>query len=145
MLIRPCNHSYPERHRVCDIEVDGKYYRILRCVTCSERLAFEQIREESACTSVLGLPLWLTGEHLRRWVANEKKLQTQMSEHLEVTDGLQWSSGKPVERWVGTDEEYDRLQRERAVSEREILDTARALQSRKEQSDRQLLNPQVHP
>lgn len=83
MLIRPCNHSYPERHRVCDIEVDGKYYRILRCVTCSERLAFEQIREESACTSVLGLPLWLTGEHLRRWVANEKKLQTQMSEHLE--------------------------------------------------------------
>jgi len=63
-LSRRCAHKYPFAHRIQDLVVRGRTYRVLRCVTCAERLTLEPT--DHTCAD-LGVPLWLVGEHLAYW------------------------------------------------------------------------------
>ena len=65
-----CSHDYPEIHRLLDFIVDGKSYRVCRCVTCGEKLFIFTIPEADIDTP--GVPFDLSGEALHRWVRDEK-------------------------------------------------------------------------
>ncbi len=63
-----CGHEYPSVHRVCDISLDGKAFRVTRCFTCGEALSFRPIPPEIAGPNESGVPYWLSGDKLAQWV-----------------------------------------------------------------------------
>jgi hypothetical protein len=66
-----CGHDYPQLHRVMDVMLDGKPYRLLRCATCGEELTLAPL-DASAATSE-GVPYWLNGVKLLDWVEDERR------------------------------------------------------------------------
>jgi hypothetical protein len=64
--------EYPEIHRICDVELCGQAYRVMRTVDVvdgEERLFVEPTEAPNYDTP--GVPYWLQGEGLRRWVVEE--------------------------------------------------------------------------
>jgi hypothetical protein len=68
----PGEVSYPEYHRVCDIELDGRAYRVNRLVDLDdgeERLFIEPTDAPDLLRP--GVPYWLRGAALAEWVRQE--------------------------------------------------------------------------
>jgi len=69
-----CGHSFPDLHRIQDLILEDRRYRLLRCVTCGERLVLEPLSQEPGEP---GVPLWLSGDALLYWACREKKYPSE--------------------------------------------------------------------
>jgi hypothetical protein len=63
-----CSHEYPHMHRICDIILNEKAFRVTRCVSCGEELSFPPITSDIAQCGGSGVPYWLSGAKLSQWV-----------------------------------------------------------------------------
>ena len=63
-----CGHEYPHLHRVCDITLSGKAFRVTRCFTCGEELSFCPITTDIHRPYESGVPHWLSGDKLAKWI-----------------------------------------------------------------------------
>jgi hypothetical protein len=84
-LRRPVQAEYPEFHCLLDIEVGGRAYRVCRLVDLDdgqERLFIDETDVPNFDAE--GVPYWLQGEALRRWVRDE-------AEH-PAKDDIDWES-----------------------------------------------------
>jgi hypothetical protein len=68
-----CAHAYPYEHRITDVVLGDRAYRVGRCVLCNERLTFAPIALEVACPGETGVPYRLQGGALRNWVTQREK------------------------------------------------------------------------
>jgi hypothetical protein len=80
-----CKHKFPLLHRVCDVCLDGKPHRLLRCLECNERLTFEPISEH-VFSRTGGVPYELTGERLERWVKEGSRTEEETDWSLYLTE-----------------------------------------------------------
>ncbi|ALV08952.1 hypothetical protein [Roseateles depolymerans] len=60
--------DYPDVHRVMDLQLNGKSFRVCRQLSRAENITLTPIDEPSETP---GVPLWLTGERLMRWATDE--------------------------------------------------------------------------
>ncbi|MHA3774822.1 hypothetical protein ACXR0O_25155 [Verrucomicrobiota bacterium sgz303538] len=67
-----CGHDYPEAHRICDIRLMGRPFRLVRCAVCVENLSLYEVRE-SAFGPSSGVPFWLKGACLNQWITDERR------------------------------------------------------------------------
>src|SRR5262245_5611044 len=68
----PRDVDYPEFHRLRDIDLEGQAYRVSRLIDLDdgqERLFIHATAV--ACLDVPGVPYWLRGPALARWVQEE--------------------------------------------------------------------------
>ncbi len=68
-----CGHEYPHLHRVCDVALSGRMFRVNRCVTCGEALFFRPIPADVARPDEPGVPYRLSGAKLARWVDDVRR------------------------------------------------------------------------
>jgi hypothetical protein len=81
----PQEVTYPEHHRLCDIELAGQAYRVSRLVDLDhgqERL-FIELTDVPSFDSP-GVPYWLQGAALARWIRDETAYPTK--------DEVDWES-----------------------------------------------------
>jgi hypothetical protein len=64
--------QYPYLHRICDVILEGHSYRLLRHAHWTQYLILKPIPREIAFPQRPGVPYWLQGEQLRRWVQDVK-------------------------------------------------------------------------
>jgi hypothetical protein len=77
--------TYPIHHRLCDIELGGRGYRVTRLVDLDdgrERLFIEPT--DVPHYGETGVPYWLQGSGLIRWIRDEEALPTD--------DEIDWES-----------------------------------------------------
>jgi hypothetical protein len=78
-LMQNCGHAremdggYPFVHRIGDMCVDGKWYRVARCTTCNERLWLLAIEAGLARPNQPGVPYAINSQELRYWAERENK------------------------------------------------------------------------
>ena len=68
-----CQDKFPEHHRICDIIVKDRAFRITRCAACHENIYVSDIDVAIAHEEETGVPLELRGEALRQWIEYEKE------------------------------------------------------------------------
>ena len=95
-----CAHEYPYLHRICDLTLYDKRFRVLRCIACNgiagnERLMFKPIDVEYSGKS--GVPYWLSGEGLRKWAEAEEEVEGSTEPEDYETQEESW------ERWRSSD------------------------------------------
>ena len=61
--------EYPDFHRITDIQLGSKFYRVCRQISQNEKLTFMDIDE--LMDQAPGVPLWLEGEKLKAWAEND--------------------------------------------------------------------------
>ncbi len=64
------NGDYPNLHRIMDILIGKSWYRVCRKASADEQLFFVPI--DAPDNTVPGVPLWLEGEQLRKWIEDEE-------------------------------------------------------------------------
>ena len=74
-LIRDDGGEYPDFHRILDLVIDGRSFRVCRWISNGERLSL--VPTERAQPSVSGVPLWLSGQRLRDWAQEEEEEPSQ--------------------------------------------------------------------
>jgi hypothetical protein len=87
-LRRPVDADYPEYHRLRDVDLGGEAYRVCRLVDPDdgrERLFIEPTDVPAFDSE--GVPYWLRGEALRRWVRDETE--------YPADDETDWESYRP--------------------------------------------------
>ncbi len=62
--------DYPDTHRVVDVCIGNKHYRVCRQISTGENLTFSLIDE---AMDDPGVPLWLDGEKLIAWAKSEEE------------------------------------------------------------------------
>jgi hypothetical protein len=62
--------EYPDFHRIADIRLGAKCYRVCRQISKDEQLTFMQIDE--LMDDMAGVPIWLEGEKLKEWAEAEE-------------------------------------------------------------------------
>lgn len=62
--------EYPDMHRLMDLRVGERNFRVCRQISRGEMISLVPIEE---LFNTPGVPLWLTGEKLALWAANEEK------------------------------------------------------------------------
>jgi hypothetical protein len=63
--------GYPQLHRIRDIVLCGRSFRVMRAVLAdSEQLFFSDITDPNL--EAAGVPDWLTGEKLKAWIQAEE-------------------------------------------------------------------------
>ena len=69
---RPPDAEYPEFHRLCDVVLNGESYRVSRLVDLDDgqELLYIDLTDVPHF-DVQGVPYWLQGKALRRWVRDE--------------------------------------------------------------------------
>lgn len=75
----PSEFDFPYAHRIRDIRAGGKIYRVVRLADESETVYIYECDTPSLETD--GVPYWLKGEKLQRWV----RLETE----VELDDGYE--------------------------------------------------------
>ena len=86
--MRGCGHEYPHLHRICDVQLGGKLFRVGRCLTCAEELSFEPIDVAIAHLDEAGVPYWLTGMKLANWV-------DEMMRDGDPKEAIDWERYRP--------------------------------------------------
>ena len=61
--------DYPDFHRVVDINIGNKHYRVCRQISADEKITLSSIEKALDET---GVPIWLEGEKLRQWAKAEE-------------------------------------------------------------------------
>ena len=67
-VIATASGEYPDSHRIADVCIQNKNYRVCRQISDDEKLTLALIDEPSDAP---GVPIWLEGEELRRWAKSE--------------------------------------------------------------------------
>jgi uncharacterized protein (TIGR02996 family) len=80
-----CGHDYPQRHRLCDVRLRGEPFRVTRCMTCNGKLQLFRVAD-SVWGSEPGVPLWLEGEALRRWIEDERAAESAAEGDEDLRD-----------------------------------------------------------
>lgn len=62
--------DYPDCHRITDVCIDNKHYRVCRQISAGEKLTLSEIKES---LNELGVPIWLEGEKLKKWAKEEEE------------------------------------------------------------------------
>lgn len=62
--------EYPWLHRISDIQLSNKWYRVIRFVDEAEQVFIQDCDTPSAEP---GVPYWLQGDALRRWIRDEEE------------------------------------------------------------------------
>ena len=70
LVVESIPGPYPDCHRICDVVLGRRVLRVLRSTAEDERILFLGI-SLAIRTDEAGVPLWLSGEALRRWVQEE--------------------------------------------------------------------------
>ena len=76
--------EYPDFHRITDVHLGSKIYRVCRQISQDEKLTFIEIDELS--DQVPGVPLWLEGEKLKAWA----------EEDSDTDEPVDWESYRSV-------------------------------------------------
>ena len=63
--------EYPEVHRICDIRLLGKTFRVCRLVDVDDGEVRVFIEPTSFASDEPGVPYWLQGERLLGWIRDE--------------------------------------------------------------------------
>ena len=63
--------EYPEVHRICDIRLLGKTFRVCRLVDVEDGEVRVFIEPTSFASDEPGVPYWLQGERLLEWIREE--------------------------------------------------------------------------
>lgn len=61
--------DYPDLHRIVDICVGGKCYRVCRQISTGEKLTLSLVDK---ALDDPGVPIWLEGEKLKKWAKSEE-------------------------------------------------------------------------
>lgn len=61
--------EYPDCHRIVDVCLEHKHYRICRQISAGEKLTVSSIDE---ALDDLGVPIWLDGDQLIKWAKSEE-------------------------------------------------------------------------
>jgi hypothetical protein len=61
--------DYPDCHRIVDIRIGGKSYRVCRQISADERSTLTEIDK---VLEEPGVPIWLEGEMLEKWARSEE-------------------------------------------------------------------------
>jgi hypothetical protein len=62
--------EYPDMHRLMDLKVEDRNFRVCRQISQKENITLTPIDDLS---DTPGVPLWLTGEKLTLWAAHEQE------------------------------------------------------------------------
>ena len=62
--------EYPDVHRLVDVRIGERSFRVCRQISQGELITLTPIEE---VIDTPGVPLWLTGEKLALWAANEEE------------------------------------------------------------------------
>lgn len=71
--MQACGHEYPHLHRISDIVLNGRAFRVTRCFACGEELSFLPISSDTAAPKLGGVPYWLSGAKLGQWIEDESR------------------------------------------------------------------------
>jgi hypothetical protein len=63
--------KYPDVHRLMDVMVGDKLFTVLRQISKGEKIHLQPI-DVDFFSEKLGVPLWVTGEALKRWAEEEE-------------------------------------------------------------------------
>ena len=80
-----CGHDHPQRHRLCDVRLRGEPFRVVRCMLCNGKLQIVRVAD-SVWGSQPGVPLWLEGEALQRWIEDERAAEAAAEAADELRD-----------------------------------------------------------
>jgi hypothetical protein len=69
-IVGPMSGDYPDMHRVMDLMVGNKCYRVCRIISQNEKLILFEIDK---IMDNPGVPLWLCGEKLLEWALSEEE------------------------------------------------------------------------
>jgi hypothetical protein len=72
-LRRPVEADYPAFHCLRDVEAGGQGYRVCRLVDVDDGTERLFLQPTDVPSPVEGVPYWLQGEALRRWVRDEEE------------------------------------------------------------------------
>ncbi|MCE3607541.1 hypothetical protein LXA47_28635 [Massilia sp. P8910] len=80
--------EYPDVHRITDVSLGDKCYRVCRQISAGEKLIFAPINEVMVEP---GVPLWLSGEKLNVWAELEEKILLTSQPNGKISDKFeQW-------------------------------------------------------
>lgn len=72
----PSEYDYPYAHRICDIKLGQQAFRVVRIADESETIFICRCDVPDFVSE--GVPYWVTGEKLRRWLRLETGVDTQV-------------------------------------------------------------------
>ncbi len=84
--VLPVGIDYPYAHRICDIELARKAFRVVRLADENESLYIYPCETPSFGND--GVPYWLKGETLREWVRLET--EDELSDDYEPESPTDW-------------------------------------------------------
>lgn len=67
----PAIYKYPSLHRICDVEISGSPYRVMRLVFHKEFIFINPCEIPNYDNP--GVPYWLTGQSLTNWIQDQKQ------------------------------------------------------------------------
>ena len=73
--------EYPDFHRIVDISLGGKSYRVCREISSGEKLTFSLIDKPS---DIPGVPIWLEGEKLKLWAKLEEENHSDVQTDWDI-------------------------------------------------------------
>lgn len=91
-IYKNCGHDYPNRHRIKDVDLDGRPMTISRCLLCDEDVFLADAAEVNP---IEGVPYELSGAALRDWVRAEIESPAKGPQHWN-----HWLGGKRRNREV---------------------------------------------
>lgn len=82
----PRDQAYPFLHRICDIEIDSRFFRVVRAADEDETVYIVQC--ETPSIDRPGVPYWLKGEKLRLWI--DLELGNEENEDYDSESETNW-------------------------------------------------------
>ena len=82
-IVTPVHGDFPDLHRIFDISIGFRSYRVCRKISEGEKLTLSLIKND-ASSDVEGAPIWLTGEKLRVWAESEVESPSKEAIYWEV-------------------------------------------------------------
>ena len=74
-VITSVDGYFPDLHRIFDISIGFRSYRICRKISECEKLTLSLIKNDTL-SDVEGVPIWLSGEKLKVWAENPAEEDT---------------------------------------------------------------------
>ena len=74
-IVTPVHGGFPDLHRIFDISIGFRSYRVCRMISEGEKLTLSLIKND-ASSDVDGVPIWLNGEKLKVWAENPTEEDT---------------------------------------------------------------------
>ncbi len=82
----PAEHEYPFAHRIRDVKLNGAYYRVIRIANDAESVFIQSC--ETPSLEAEGVPYWLSGNQLQRWIRLET--EAELDDDYEPESDTNW-------------------------------------------------------